>query len=187
MPTIHINSFVRRQTAESPFSHWTFGDDELLKRVHAGFAKRQPGYRPDVYCVPIDPEGVFSAVKLLQPGDKLIGGFSSRREGEEPRKHTYAANGAKSPAVKVDVVIYSHAALVEDDDAETDADFEIISVNASPTANDMPIHPMTLLANHFGADGGTATGMTAEQLETQLRESYAYWANKAMVPPQGES
>jgi len=34
------------------------------------------------------------------------------------------------------------------------------------------------MANHFGDDGGSATGMTAEEFVEQLRISRAYWMDK---------
>jgi len=43
MPTTHITSFVRRQTPQSGFSHWTLSDEQLLARVQANFHKATQG------------------------------------------------------------------------------------------------------------------------------------------------
>ena len=181
---VYINSFVRRQTAESSFTHWTISDEELLARIEENFHLAKQGYRPDVLLVPVNPSGFYAGVITLQPGDKLVGEYSARREGEQPRIHVYSVNGSKKPAKAVDVVLYSHAALVEGCEHESNSDYEIVSINGRDSIGDQPIEVMTLLANHFGADGGTATNLTPEKLESMLRESFEYWKDKALVNPQ---
>jgi hypothetical protein len=42
---------------------------------------------------------------------------------------------------------------------------------------------MTLIANHFELDGGTATGMSPEEFEWALRESVLFWKDKALLAP----
>jgi hypothetical protein len=180
---IHINSFVRRQTAESAFSYWTCSDEELLRRIRKGWENHKPGYRDGVVLVPIDPEGCFSGVVELKAGDKLVGEYTARKDNEEPRKHTYAANGEKMPAKYCYIVLYRHDVLAEGKENETDKEWEMVSFNASPTEEDPPIVPGTLIANHFQLSGGTATNMTDSEFVKALRESVMFWKNKAMVAP----
>ncbi len=180
---IHINSFVRRQTAESPFSYWTCSDEELLRRIRKGWENRKPGYRDGVVLVPIDPEGCFSGIVQLKAGDKLVGEFSARKEGEEPRKHTYAVDAQKMPAKSCYVVLYRHDVLAEGKENETEKEWEMVSFNASPTEGEPPINPGTLMANHFQLSGGTATRMTDSEFVAALKESVLYWKDKAMVAP----
>ena len=61
-----------------------------------------------------------------------------------------------------------------------DADWEIISINASPVIGEQPIHPETLCANYFGEDGGTETNMSPEEFTEALRASREWWSDKAM-------
>jgi hypothetical protein len=173
-----FNKFVRRQTTQSPFSHWTHDDASLLALVEANFDRAKPGYRDGVILVPVNPSGFFSSVIALKAGDKLTGEYKARREGEEPRQSVYA-QGDKIPALSVDIVLYRNDVL--GDDATTEADWEIVSINASPTEGEAPIQPMTLIANHYGIDGGTPTNMSAEQFEAALRESVLYWKDKALA------
>lgn len=180
---IHINSFVRRQTPESPFSYWTCSDEELLRRIRKGWESRKPGYRDGVVLVPVDPEGCFSGVVQLKAGDKLVGEFSARKENEEPRKHTYAVDAQKMPAKSCYVVLYRHDVLAEGKENETDQEWEMVSFNASPTEGEPPINPGTLMANHFQLSGGTATKMTDSEFVAALKESVLYWKDKAMVAP----
>lgn len=177
---IAFNNFARRQTETSPFSHWAVFDDVVVSRVQENFGKAKPGYRDGVILVPVDPEGFFSSVIQLKAGDKLEGEFKARREGEDPRK-TLHAKGQKLPAKAVDVVLYRKDVLAENKDNSTDADWEIISVNASPETGDVPIQPETLIANHFQLSGGTATNMTDSEFVAALKTSVLYWKDKAMV------
>ena len=82
------------------------------------------------------------------------------------------------------VVVYKKSVLVEEDDNcltnVEPANCEIISINASPTTQSVPIPPNALIANHFGLSGGTDTGMTAESFESALRQSVEFWHDKAM-------
>jgi len=98
------------------------------------------------------------------------------------RKWVAAKGASKAPAKSVDIIVYSHAVLAENGEDTAGTEWEIITINANPTAeNDVPMPPGTLMANHFGASGGTATGMTAEEFEAAMRKSYEYWGDKALA------
>jgi len=182
MPSIHITKFVRRQSAESPFSHWTFDDAEMFKRIEKNWERQKPGYRDGVILIPIETDGVYSGMVKLRAGQKLVGEYSARREGEEPRKHTYAV-GEKMPAKLCYIVLYRHDVLMEGNEAETDKEWEMVSLNASPTDEEPPIQSGTLIANHFGYSGGTATKMSDSEFVAALKVSGAYWKDKALVAP----
>lgn len=180
MPTFAI-TLASRQTPNSRFSHWEISDDELLERVAEALSSAKQGYREGVLEVPIDPSGFFSPVVELQEGDQLVGAYEARKPGEEPRKSVRrrASWRAKSAAAAVDVILYRHDVL--GDDASSDADWEIISVNARVTMEPEPIHPDTLIANHFGLDGGTPTNMTDAEFVATLRPSVLYWKNRTLT------
>jgi hypothetical protein len=190
MPTIKLNSLVRRQTPQSEFSHFEGTEDELLAAVQFALShhKCQQGYRAGVLLANVYPRRFFTGIVVLQEYDRLVGAFESRQPRETPRKTLrLAVNPAlstksrKTRAKSAQVVLYSHDTLAEDGDAETDADFEIVAINAVPTDEPAPIAPDTLMHNHFGSDGGTATGMSPVEFEEALRESFTYWKDKAMV------
>lgn len=156
MPDIFINSFIRRQTESSPFSHWILSDNELIQRIQDNFDNQTRGYRDGVILVQIPPEGFFS------------------------RKSTHVI-GNKSPAKRVDVVLYHHNVLIEKQENESDKEWEIICVNACPTDEPSPIPPDTLIANHFELSGGTKTNMSDSEFINALKESVNYWKDKALV------
>lgn len=186
--TLGFNPFVRRQTPESKFTSWTLSDEEILQRVRNAWGTRRAGYRDGVVLVPVDPTGFFTGLVELQEGDSLRGSFMPRQPGEEPRISICLDPGVpgpslrdrKAPAKHVDVVLYSRETLAED--GETPAfDWNIVSVNGNPCEGPMPIEPFTLMANHFHVSGGTATGMTPEQFEAALKESFLFWRDKTFI------
>lgn len=186
MLDIIINSNVLRQIATSRFSHFNGTWDALLDLVRSGMEANDtsPGYRENILCVNVPAEGFMSGVVILESGDELIGAFGSRRKNEAPRKSVSAANGRKIPASTCQIIVYRGDVLAETGDNDgngTSEQWEVISINASPTEGPTPIAPSVLLANHFGLDGGTDTKMSAEELEAQLAISVPYWANKAMA------
>lgn len=207
-PTFGVNSFVKRQTPESEFTHFDGSWEEVLALVAQNFSRAVPGYREGVCLVPVPGARFFCGIVELQEGDKLVGEYRARRPGEEPRKELRALRdhvrspgpvaiergarpedttpipgGGKSPCTHVDVVLYSREVLAEGDEDRTGQDWDIISVNGRTSEEEMPIAPMTLIANHFELDGGTSTGMSPEEFEASLKKSVLYWKNKAMIAP----
>ncbi len=182
---VAINSFVRRQTPESPFTHFDGTEEELIKMTSLAVAvgNFNPGYRDGVILVQIKPNRFYTGMIELQEGDKLVGEFKSRRKGEAPRITIRAKRDGKKKkrAKRVEIVLYRHEVLVKDGDAETDAAWEIISLNGYLTTDEVPIEPFTLMHNHFQSDGGTATNMSPEEFEKALRASFEYHKNKTLL------
>ena len=181
---IHIHSFVRRQTASSPFTSWTVKDEELISRIKAGLPNAEPGYRDGIVLVPINPEGFFSAVVALDGSQELTAEFKARVPGEDPRK-VIRGKGCKQPAKTVWAVLYRDYVLAEKNENESNEMWELISINASPSVDEKPapMPPETLIANHFELSGGTATKMSDSDFVKALRESVMYWKDKVMVEP----
>lgn len=190
MPTFGINSFVLRQTPESEFTHFEGEWEEILDLVRVNFHLAKPGYRNGVCLVPVPGDRFFCGVVTLQEGDCLIGEYRARRRGEEPRKTLHVVRNEiakKIPCKIVDIVLYSRETLEEGNEERTGEDWDIVSLNGRPTEDVMPIEPMTLIANHFQLDGGTATGMTAEEFESALKISILFWKDKALLAPRSKT
>ena len=179
---LHITNFVRRQTKASEYSHWTLNDIDLIGAILSSLHLGKTGYREGVLLVPLRPAGFFTSIVTLKDGDELFGSFKKRKEDEEPRKQTYKF-GEKTPAKHVIAVLYSHAVLVEKNEQETEADWELVSINAFPTNEEAPMGVGTLLANHFEFSGGTATKMSDAEFIAALKKSAEYWRDKALVRP----
>lgn len=188
-----LNSFVRRQTIDSPYTHWMIPDSALINRVHASLecGNAKPGYREGVLVVPVASQGFYCTLATLNEGDELVGTFEARREGEFPRKSVVKPAGEdwqKPEAKAVDVILYASTTLAEDGSNELPAiegNWEIVSVNGRPTEEEAPIDPMTLIYNHFHVDGsndgGSSTGMTDSEFVEALRISHEYWKDKAFI------
>jgi len=180
---IIVNEFAKRQTRDSRFSHFEGTWDQVIDMVRQNWNTRRPSYRDDVVIVDVPVDRFYSGVVFLEPGDELSGGFESRQPGESPRKFLVARGKRKATAKSVEVVLYSSLVLAEDGDNELEAvtgNWEIISINASPTKVKMPINPMVLMHNHFGSDGGTNTKMSDSEFVEALSESFMRWKDKAM-------
>ena len=182
--TIGVSNFVRRQTVASEFTHFDGEDwDRVAQLAQEHFAEAKDGYRDGVCLVPVPGDGFHTGVVALESGDRLVGGYEPRRPGEEPRKAVRVSREGvrKGPCKVADIVLYRRDVLEEGDEETTGADWDIVSVNGRITAADQPIHPDTLIANHFELDGGTVTGMSAAEFESALRESVLYWKDKAIL------
>ena len=182
---IVLNPFVKRQTADSRFSHFTGTDDELVSLTEAAFAEGTQGYREGVLEIPVEvlPGTFYSGIVRLKEGDALVGSYEARKEGETPRKTALAQGRQKLEAVSVDIIVYASTVLAESGDntlAAEEGNYEIVSINANPFNEEMPIAPHTLMHNHFGSDGGTATGLEDSEFVAMLRKSFEAWRDKAM-------
>jgi hypothetical protein len=174
--TIALNDFVRRQTPESPYSHFEGTEDELIQLVCLCFHEGKQGYKPGVLLVPVPPERFRSSTVQVNLETPLRAVFGARREPEAPYL-SVRAQGKKTQAKYAFVVLYSHAVLVEGNEATTDCDFEIVSINARESVEEEPMDPMTMARNFLVLEGGTRGDFTAQQ----FAESIVYWSTRALV------
>ena len=203
-----VNKFAHRHTPQSSRSHFKGSFEDVARLAEKHFENQKPGYRDGVITVLVPPDGFFAGIVELEEGDKLVGEFKPRREGETPRKHVEAACHSfldpiglgferfdgigkfrKMPAVSVELGLYASAVLAEDGDNDlkpTDGNWEIVTINASPIDGEQPIEPMVLLANHFDLDGGTKTKLSDSKLVALLAVSVPFWANKTNASSTGD-
>jgi hypothetical protein len=174
MSFIVLNEFVRRQTPESPYSHFTGSEAELVELVSAHFHEGRLGYKPGVLLVPVPPEKFRSNVVSVTPETQLRAIFEARRE-PEARFLSMRAKGEKAQAKHVFIVLYSKGVL--DNEAMTDADWEIVSINARESEIEEPMDPMTMARNFLVLEGGTKGEFTAQQ----FAESIVFWSTHALV------
>ena len=186
---VAVNTFVTRQTKDSPFSYFSGDWSCLIKLVEGNFDKGVQGYRDGVLLVPIPVCSAlgrfYSDIVTLKEGAKLEGTFKARQPGEDPRISVYAVEGEKISARTVQVVLYRADVLAEDDARSTPAQWEIIAINASPTEEEVPISVDALIANHFQFSGGTATNLSDHDFVAMLRKSALFWKDKALLKPNG--
>ncbi len=169
MTTIKTGEFVKRQTADSPFGHFSGSWEQLEKLVDANREKAVGGDMDGVFLTPVPAEGFFSAIAKVTPESKLISVFKPRRPGEDFFVTT-TMEGHKVPAKSVVIVTYSKELLGAE--ATTGADYEIVSINASPTDQEIPMDPITIVRNYLGRPGGTKREYTEEIAKTMTREQW---------------
>jgi hypothetical protein len=182
MKHIGTNAFVKRQTADSKFSHFEGSWEELEHLVEEYFGVALPGYRDGVCLVPVPPEGFYSGVVELTVDTPLKATFEARHAPEDAFVQVVALGGEKLPARAVNIVLYRHDVLAADGDATLDADgghayeWEIISINARPTEEEEPPTPMAMARNFLGLPGGTKAEYTTEEFARAI----VYWSRRAM-------
>ena len=153
----------------------------MIKLVGDNADTATQGYRAGVYEVQVPPDRFKSGIVQLNDGDKLTGVFEARQVDEEPRKVVVTEERtAKLPAKYVEVILYHRTVLEEEAGYEAIADWEIISINASPTNEATPITPDALIANHFNLSGGTSTKYTSKEFEKALAKSVWFWKDKVL-------
>ena len=161
IPLIGISDFVRRQTPESPHSHFEGDWEELAQWVEQAWPQRKISpHNDEVSLVPMPdhliPRFSASLVKVT-PETQLQAQFKPRMEGELPFIQISAIGAQKMPAKRVEIIVYSHEVLAQDGDApeSRQADHYIVSINAYLGESDEPMHPMTMARNLLGLKGGT--------------------------------
>lgn len=172
---VGTNDFVRRQTDSSEFAHFDGSFEDLCRLVERHIDNAEPGYRDGVLLVPVPADDFFTSFVEVTEDTELVADVTRRREDEEPYIRVRAI-GDKSPAKAVKIVIYAHSVLEEDGDASTDAEYEIVSINATPCPEEIPMDPVTMARNHLHRDGGTQGTFTADEFAN------AIWAHQKWVP-----
>ena len=185
--SIGLNTFFLDQLNESKkYYPKNFSVKELIEEIKLSLLNHtfKTGYRDGVILVSISPKDWISCVVKLKPEMSFMGYFKSRVDGETPRKQfivVFESLSEFSPAQEVDVVLYSREVLAEKDEPRTGLDWDVIGILAQPIKGGAPMSPDTLMANHFGVDGGTNTNMSSEQFEKELKISYDFWKNHAIA------
>lgn len=188
MSFVKVNNFVKRQTSASKHSHCIMPFEDIAEWVEGNWDNKEKKSE-GVYSVPIQEDYIrnfYSGIAQLNEGSVLIGSFKPR-EGvnEHPRKSgIQTLTLEKVRAVSCRIIVYSSEKLAEGVDncfPTGEGNWEIISINASPTEGETPQTPETLMANWFGLSGGsTYKDWTVEKFVEELGISVEFWKDKAM-------
>jgi hypothetical protein len=179
-PDSEYTAYLR--TTEHGQPDWLFLTDLVEER----WADQLPGYTDGVILVPVrvteGGEPLFTCpVSDLRPDEEFVSFYRARKAGETPRKSTFALRSSIGYAPYCFVVLYSREKLLEGGEASTGADWDVVTILSSLDDQEPPMAPGTLMANHFGDSGGSATNMSPEKFEAALRRSYFYWRGRTMT------
>lgn len=172
---IAASKFVRRQRAKSRFTHYegTWSMLEKMVTMNYNMGNVKPGYKDGIVLVTVPAEDFKMGGPFVE-GCKITAEFKPRQEGEEPVLQI-TNHAPKVQCNYVEIVLYRHDVLQENDEASCDSPWEIISINGMLEKEDnQPIPPTTMARNFLHKKGGTKAEYTAEE----FAESIWYWKNK---------
>jgi hypothetical protein len=176
---VACSNFVKRQTSESGFSHFSgsWRELELMveDRLKYNFAIR-PGYKDGVILVDLPGHLFETAIVKLNEKSKLSSSYAQRREGEDPFIRV-AVTAHKQTAKYASVVLYRHDVLAENNEQDTDAEWEIVAIKARVSEEEEPMEPYTMARNFLHLKGGTKGDFSAEE----FAKSIVYWNNHCMT------
>lgn len=172
-----VKSFSVKHGANSYFGG-SWEELEALTMKH--FADNEPGFGSvdnDVVLVNVPAENFYTSITSITPENEHLveERVTERQEGEE-LVVLKVISGVKPPAKFVQIVCYRADTLAQDNDRSSDAEWEIVSVNAQDEKY-VPMHPTTMLRNANHEQGGTYR----EYSEQEWADAYAYWATHAYV------
>jgi hypothetical protein len=88
--------------------------------------------------------------------------------------------GSPLPAEKVEFILYRHDILKENDEHSSDAEWELISIQAVPEGVDqLPMGPVTMMRNQLALPGGTKAHYSSEEWAEAVR----FWQEYAALTP----
>ena len=174
-PSIAVSNFAQElYTPAGNQSHFEGSWEELLLLVQVQFVFAIPGYRDGVLRVPVPPERFFSSSVQVHTDTELRAVFEPRRVGEEPFLQVLALS-EKRPALGVEIILYRHDVLKETEESSSEAEWEVVSIQARSSEEEEPMHPVTMARNYLQRPGGTKGEYAAEE----FAKSIWYWSTRA--------
>ena len=186
--TVEVNEFVERQIKGSGKTY----SSELTFEEMAAYAQKmlnecpeqtKQGYRDGVVLVQCDPgfsSQFISPMVKVDETTQLEAIVTKRRKNEEPYIQIRALDGVPLPTARVDLILYRHDVLVENNEHSTSADWELIAFQAVPVGlDDNPMGPVTMMRNQLELPGGTA----AHYSSNDWAESVRFWQKYAFIKP----
>lgn len=171
-----VNKYVGPESKfHIPLEEWVSASSMFSRDVH-------PGYRNGVVLVRTSNLGwTLHDTSIIDEQDQLVATYQARMPGEEPRKSISIVRSELPTAQSVFFVLYHKDVLNETNERSCNTEWEIIAALTSSSDQPEPMHPETLIANHYRLSGGTSTGMSSEQFEEALETSVRFWKNRAKV------
>ena len=184
MMKVAVNDFVRRQikgTGKTYSSTLTFEKIAAHAEVRMLLGFYRKGYRDGVRIVDSDPklaDQFFCPYVEVTPDTKLEATVVKRQEFEEPYIQIRALNGTPLKSRSVDLILYRHDVLLENNEHTTDSDWELISINAIPeSVEELPMGPVTMMRNQLQSSGGTKAHYSSEEWANSIH----FWQNYAAL------
>ncbi len=188
--SVAVSEFVRRQIKGSGKTYSpTLSFEEIAQYAETQLEKGcfKEGYRDGVILVSVDHELTDRFVcpfVRIDENTQLKAEVVKRRNGEEPYIQLRALNGDSLPAGKVELILYRHDVLKENDEHSSDTEWELISIHAIPIGVDhFPMGYVTMMRNQLELSGGTKAMYTSDE----WAESVRFWQQYAAIEPKETS
>ena len=176
--TFGLTEFVKRQTKYSKYSYFDGSEEDLL--ALAKNAEKFVYVDGILKIYPEDTTGFFTSVVPVAQydGQHYTARVEARREGEEPVITMYASGKGKAPAKMVELIFYPLTMLHgEADTSKGGEDWQLVSINASPTTEPTPMNPTTMARNQLNKEGGTFREYTPQE----WAEAVWFWSQHMMA------
>ena len=183
---VTVNEFVRRQVKGSGKTYSkTMRFEAIAEHAQSQMENGHfsEGYREGVLIVHCDSSIIgefFCPFVKLDENTELVSKLVRRRPEEDLYIQTRAKNGTPLKARAVDLILYRHDILAENDEQTTAAEWELISINAIPAGvENLPMGPVTMMRNQLELPGGTQTHYSSDT----WAESVRFWQEFAGLEP----
>ncbi len=182
--SVGVNEFVRRQikgSGKTYSSSMTFEEIASLAEKRLNSRNFKEGYRVGVRIVslPIEyNENFICPFVKIDENSNLAANIVCRRENEEPYIQIRASDGEPIATGKVELILYRHDVLAENNEQTTEMDWELISIHALPEGIDnLPMGPVTMMRNQLEMIGGTKAYYSSEEWAEAVR----FWQQYATL------
>ena len=187
---VAVNSFVKRQVKGSGKTYsktMSFKSIALHAEIQMKKGSFTEGYREGVRIIHSDSSIIDDFVcpfVLINEETQLISRIVKRNKDEEPYIQTRALNGDPIDTGKVDLILYRHDVLKENKENTTNAEWELVSINAIPKGLDsLPMGPVTMMRNQLCLVGGTK----AFYASNEWAQSVEFYQKYIPMEPNNES
>ena len=181
---VTVNEFVRRQVKGSGKTYSkTMRFEAIAEHAQSQMENGHfsEGYREGVRIVHCDSSIIgefFCPFVKLDENTELVSKLVRRRPEEDLYIQTRAKNGTPLKARAVDLILYRHDVLAENDEQTTAAEWELISINSIPEGvKKLPMGPITMMRNQLEYPGGTKAKYSSEE----WAESILFWQKYAVM------
>ena len=181
---VAVNNFVLRQkegSGKSFTKNLSFDQiaEHAKRQMELGFFKE--GYRKGVRIISVDSSLTHKFIcpfVRIDSKTKLLAKYVQRREEENFYIQIRAKSGDLLRAGKVELILYHHDVLSENDEQTTDLEWELISFHALPEGVDyMPMGPITMMRNQLELSGGTKANYPSDA----WAKSVEFWQQYAAL------
>ena len=120
----------------------------------------------------------------IDESTKLEAIVTKRRKNENHYIQIKAIDVTPLKTEQVELILYRHDVLAENNEQSTSANWELIAFQAIPSGlSSIPMGPITMMRNQLELPGGTAAHYSSQE----WAESIRFWQNYTFIKPNLEN